>query len=97
MPELKRVIAAYGEHVVMKETLAEALSALFTEPSVAPAPGTAVETPGEGAAAKRAQEALDRYRRAMQQLKSGDWAGFGKQMDAMRDLLEDMSRESGGR
>jgi uncharacterized membrane protein (UPF0182 family) len=97
LPELKRVIAAYGEHVVMKETLAEALSALFTEPDVAVAPGGAVETPGEGAAAKRAQEALDRYRQAMQQLKSGDWAGFGKQMDAMRNLLEDMSRESGGR
>src|SRR6266511_902361 len=30
LPELKRVIASYGEHVVMKETLAEALSALFT-------------------------------------------------------------------
>jgi uncharacterized membrane protein (UPF0182 family) len=97
LPELKRVIAAYGEHVVMKETLAEALSALFTEPGVGVAPGAAVETPAEGAAPKRAQEALDRYRRAMQQLKSGDWAGFGKQMDAMRDLLEDMSRESGGR
>jgi uncharacterized protein len=97
LPELKRVIAAYGEHVVMKETLAEALSALFTEPGVAVAPGAAVETPGEGAAAKRAQEALDSYRRAMQQLKSGNWAGFGKQMDALRDLLEDMSRESGGR
>src|SRR5437763_10972 len=26
LPELKRVIAAYGEHVVMKETLAEALA-----------------------------------------------------------------------
>ena len=91
------MIAAYGEHVVMKETLAEALSALFTEPDVAAAPGAAVETAGEGAAAKRAQQALDGYRRAMQQLKSGDWAGFGKQMDTLRDLLEDMSRESGGR
>ena len=29
LPELKRVIAAYGDRVVMKETLAEALSALF--------------------------------------------------------------------
>src|SRR5881227_1294642 len=36
LPELKRVIAAYGEHVVMKETLAEALSALF-ETGTAPA------------------------------------------------------------
>ena len=33
LPELKRVIAAYGEHVVMKETLAEALSALFWKPA----------------------------------------------------------------
>ena len=37
LPELKRVIAAYGEHVVMKETLAEALAALFIEPDAAPA------------------------------------------------------------
>ena len=29
LAELKRVIAAYGDRVVMKETLAEALSALF--------------------------------------------------------------------
>jgi hypothetical protein len=37
LPELKRVIAAYGEHVVMKETLAEALAALFIEPGATPA------------------------------------------------------------
>src|SRR5262245_62417584 len=40
LPELKRVIASYGEHVVMKETLAEALSALF-EAGTAPAPPSA--------------------------------------------------------
>ena len=32
IPELKRVIAAYGDQVVMEETLAQALAALFTEP-----------------------------------------------------------------
>jgi len=26
-------------------------------------------------------------------LKAGDWKGFGKQFDAMRELLEKMSRE----
>ena len=31
VPELKRVIAAYGDRVVMEETLAEALAALFKE------------------------------------------------------------------
>ncbi len=98
LPELKRVIAAYGEHVVMKETLAEALSALFVETGVPPtAPGAATETPNGGVAATRAQEALDHYNRAMERLKSGDWTGFGREMDAMRGLLEEVSRQPGGR
>jgi uncharacterized membrane protein (UPF0182 family) len=97
LPELKRVIAAYGEHVVMKETLTEALLALFTETGGAPAaPRAATESPRGDPTAKRAQEALDRYNQAMEHLKSGDWAGFGKQMDAMRGLLEDINRQSVG-
>ncbi len=43
LPELKRVIAAYGENIVMKETLAEALSALFIERGAAPAASSTIE------------------------------------------------------
>ena len=72
------MIAAYGEHVVMKETLAEALSALFIEPGAAPEVlSTATGTPLAGPAADRAREALDHYNQAIERLKSGDWAGFG--------------------
>jgi uncharacterized protein len=93
LPELKRVIAAYGEKVVMKETLQEALSALFVTPGTAPTvTGAVVEMPRADAA----QEALDRYNRAMERLKSGDWAGFGTQIEAMRGVLEKLSRESNG-
>jgi hypothetical protein len=52
--------------------------------------------PSASPADNRAHEALDRYNQAMEKLRSGDWAGFGKQIDAMRGLLEDMSRQSGG-
>jgi hypothetical protein len=98
LPELKRVIAAYGEHVVMKETLTEALSALFVDSGPAPeVAGATAETPSEGAAAARAQEALAHYNQAMERLKSGDWAGFGKEIEAMRSLLEDIRRQSGSR
>ena len=51
-------------------------------------------TPLSGPAAERAREALDRYNQAIERLKSGDWAGFGTELDAMRGLLEDMSRQS---
>jgi uncharacterized protein len=97
LPELKRVIAAYGEHVVMKETLAEALSALFMEPGAGPAvSGTTEEMPGTSPAPNQAREALDRYNQAVERLKSGDWKGFGMQFDAMRALLEEMNRHSTG-
>ncbi|WJR77501.1 UPF0182 family protein [Bradyrhizobium sp. NP1] len=90
LPELKRVIAAYGEKVVMKETLAEALSALFPEPGVTPtAPSAATKTPLAGPA----RQALDHYSQAMERLKAGDWAGFGTQIEAMRALLEQLSKQ----
>ena len=49
-----------------------------------------------GPAATQARQALDRYNQAMERLKAGDWKGFGAQFDAMRELLEQMSRQSAG-
>ncbi|HVI16072.1 MAG TPA: UPF0182 family protein [Pseudolabrys sp.] len=94
LPELKRVIAAYGDRVVMKETLAQALSALF-ETDVAPR-GASLGTPLAATPAAQAHDALDHYNQAIERLKSGDWAGFGTELDAMRGLLENLSRQSTG-
>ncbi|MGB7013766.1 MAG: UPF0182 family protein [Pseudolabrys sp.] len=92
LPELKRVIAAYGDHVVMKETLAEALSALFETGGAPKIPSASTGTPLAAPAAAQAREALDHYNQAIERLKSGDWAGFGTQLDVMRGLLENLSR-----
>jgi uncharacterized membrane protein (UPF0182 family) len=81
LPELKRVIAAYGDRVVMEETLGEALAALFKE--TAP-----VASSPRGTADARAREALAHYDRAIERLKAGDWSGFGSELDALRPLLE---------
>ena len=98
LPELKRVIAVYGDRVVMEETLAGALLALFKEsaPASPLAPGTAGHPP-RGAEADRAREALSRYDRAIERLKSGDWAGFGAELDALRPLLEELRQYPSGR
>jgi uncharacterized membrane protein (UPF0182 family) len=91
LPELKRVIAAYGDRVVMKETLAEALSALFESGT---APSASTRTPQAAPSAEQAREALDHFHQAIERLKSGDWTGFGAQLDAMRGILENLSRQS---
>src|SRR6266481_4971043 len=99
LPELKRVIAAYGDHVVMDETLAGALAALFKETapplSASPPPGAPAKTSLAGPEADRAREALRHYNGAIEQLKSGNWAGFGAELDALRPLLEELSQQSG--
>ena len=91
LPELKRVIAAYGDRVVMEETLPGALAALFKESApVAGLPAPAGSSPS-GPADERAQQALADYDRALDRLKAGDWAGFGAELDALRPLLEELS------
>jgi len=98
LPELKRVIAAYGDHVVMDETLAGALAALFKETAPASPPlGAPAKTSLTGPEADRAREALSHYNGAVEQLKSGNWAGFGVELDALRPLLEELSQHSTGR
>jgi uncharacterized membrane protein (UPF0182 family) len=96
LPELKRVIVAYGERVVMEETLVEALASLFKQPAAA-SPGPAAPAGRAPAAteADRAREALSQYDRAIEQLKTGNWGGFGAELDKLRSLLDDLGRASG--
>ncbi len=99
LPELKRVIAIYGDRVVMEETLSGALAALFKAP-----PGGAPATPSAAPAAismtgplsDRARDALEHYDRAIAKLKAGDWSGFGAELDALRPLLEQLNQPPHG-
>ncbi|MGA7264065.1 MAG: hypothetical protein WBX30_24685, partial [Stellaceae bacterium] len=65
-------------------------------PSASP-PGAPAKTALAGPEADRAREALSHYNGAVQQLKSGNWAGFGAELDALRPLLEELSQHSTGR
>jgi uncharacterized membrane protein (UPF0182 family) len=98
LPELKRVIAAYGDRVVMEETLGAALAALFKETISPPArPSDAGAATRGGPPDARAREALDHYDRAIERLKAGDWSGFGAELEALRPLLETLGRPADSR
>jgi hypothetical protein len=98
IPELKRVIVAYQNQIVMEETLEESLDRLFPRdgrPAAAPtaAPG-AIERPAAPAeAGDLAAQANAHYRRAMQAQRAGDWALYGEEIRKLGEVLERMSPE----
>ncbi|HWE06013.1 MAG TPA: UPF0182 family protein [Rhizomicrobium sp.] len=100
LPELKRVIAVYGDRVVMEETLAGALAALFKPTPTIPAARTPAASSAAGVAvgppAERAREALAHYDRAIAKLKAGDWSGFGAELNALGPLLEQLNQPASG-
>ncbi len=94
LPELRRVIVAYGNQIAMEPTLEQSLARIFggragAAPAAA-APGPAAGlAPGVSTAAQRAWEI---WTRAQDALRRGDWAAYGAEQkrleEALRALLE---------
>jgi uncharacterized membrane protein (UPF0182 family) len=98
LPELRRVIVAYGSRIAMAETLAEGLAQVMDGglpvgaapvPSEAPEPGVALPVL-EGDLAELVLEADARYQAAQECLRTGDWACYGVEMEALRQALESL-------
>ncbi|RJQ49371.1 MAG: UPF0182 family protein [Nitrospiraceae bacterium] len=92
LPELRRVIVAYKNKVVMEENLELALQRLFAGVEAMPA---VKEKPSEQVRVRPdnlEREALRIYERALQMQKSGDWAGYGEQLKKLENILREMAR-----
>ena len=95
LPELKRVIVAAGDQIAMKPTLNESLAVIFgaeappTEPEIVPP--TEPEEPVVTDIAKLIEEAQQHYDRARQYLQAGDWAGYGRELDALKAVLDQLA------
>ncbi len=106
IPELKRVLVAYGDQVVMEEDLAQALTRIFGAPSTGvtekpPAAATAAPSPpaAPGAAPNLkalAAAALDHYNKAVAAEKQGAWTTYGSELKALQDTLNQMQSAGGG-
>jgi uncharacterized membrane protein (UPF0182 family) len=103
IPELKRVIVAYQNNIVMDETLAAALERIFPGGAARPqAPPTAAgEQPATAPAAAPAQpstpetrslaeQARSHYQRALQAQRDGNWALYGEEIKKLGEVLERM-------
>lgn len=88
MPELKRIIAAYGNKVVMEESLDKALVALFGAEEPAAKPTAPVSgTTEDLSVAELAQIARQYYDQANNSLKAGDWAGYGDNINKLNEVI----------
>jgi uncharacterized protein len=102
IPELKRVIVAYQNQIVMEPTLPEALERIFpgggrVEAPAAPRTQGTPAAPPSGAApavtddmAGLTQQARDHYQRALQAQREGNWALYGEEIKKLGDVLEKM-------
>lgn len=96
LPELKRVIAAYGDRLTIAPTLNEALRALFEERILTQA--ESLLAPAPESLRRRVEEAWGNYRRAQQALAEGDFEGYGEALQALEKVLSELrsSLGSGG-
>jgi hypothetical protein len=99
IPELKRVIVAHQNQIVMEETLEAALERLFPSrpgerpvPAPSAAPGSAEPLAADAGLASLAARAQEHFRRATQAQRDGDWALYGEEIRKLGEVLERMRR-----
>ncbi len=101
IPELKRVIVAYQNQIVMEETLDRALDRLFPgrgesrPPEPTPVEGSkpgATPAPTTQADADLAAQARTHYQRALQAQRDGNWALYGEEIKRLGEVLDKLSR-----
>jgi len=108
LPELKRVVVAYENDIVMEPTLDQALMAIFGAPAEAaiapiganpnpastrqPSKNPAVNEAANTRLIKLADEAMKVYDEAETALSQGDWKTYGEKQIQLKAILEQMNR-----
>jgi len=92
LPELRRVIVAYGNDVVMEETLEAAIQRLFS----GTLPSMRMMEKGTSVVAHPSRElgtrALEQFKKAREALRKEDWTGYGKYLKDLEKTLQDLAK-----
>ncbi len=95
LPELKRVIVSFGDHLVMSENLESAIygvlgEAVPTQESVS----TVIAPTLPGAVSSAVSEALEHFEKAKAYSRQGNWAEYGKELETLEKILNQMAAET---
>jgi hypothetical protein len=107
IPELKRVVVGYGNEIAMGEDLEAALGQIFgggrkpgslagggpaRQAAVARPAAAQPQPPGGTPVQRLAREAMQHYNAMTEATRQGDWARFGREMDALGRALRDLAK-----
>jgi len=101
LPELKRVIVAAGEEIAMEATIDDCIAAIFgtegppTGPEAELPPQAEPGAPVSPEIASLIEQAQQHYEAAQQYLRAGDWANYGKELDALEAVLAQLAKLAG--
>ena len=99
LPELKRVIVAYGNNIAMEETLDLSLQKIFGGgPMKDREPQAEAKKPAAGAELSDRQtalEALGHFRKAQEFLRQGNWGAFGDELKKTGEILLTLEKKGG--
>ncbi len=96
LPELKRVIVAYGNQIAMEETLNQALTNVFGKTPVASraVPLPAPTEPIPASIRELVTKALEQFQKAQELLRQGNFAGYGEQQQQLQETLQSLQDKS---
>jgi hypothetical protein len=98
LPQLKRVIVAYGPKIAMEPDLATALDVIFGK-NAQPAQATGGGTTGTPSAPASIRALIDQadqlFNDAQAKQRSGDWASYGEDMKKLEAALSELKGKSG--
>ncbi len=90
LPELKRVIVALGNRVAMEERLDRALNRVLGS-EISRSEETGAVVPETGETSELSARALEYYYKAQEYLREGDWAGYGRELEKLENILKQLS------
>ena len=96
LPELRRVIVAFGNQIAMEPTLEQSLQRIFggrVRGDEAPAAKTPDGRPApvvSGALAGLVQKAWEAWQRGQEAIKRGDWSAYGQAQKELEGLLRQL-------
>ena len=91
LPELKRVIVAFSNRLIMEETLDKALRGVLEE-GISPEEVVSPLIPKTLDVYNLGGLALEHYNKAKDYLLQGNWAEYGKELENLEKVLKDIAR-----